>query len=192
MGAPELAEPALIPDYRWNDDPGWTSYGDIYHVAGDYRLLVDNLVDLSHMQFLHADTLGAAANVDRWQNIAYTPPCHIVIDAGSAIAGSGAREGNRSRGAEIYSNHTLTPESATSTHYFWHHARNFRRNDEPFTGELRAMFTKALKQDVAAIAAQQKSLDTMGDTVLIDINVDHAAIQGRKLLAQRIAAEQVA
>ena len=229
MGAPDRADPDLIPDYHWNDDPEWTAYGDVYHVAGDYRLMVDNLVDLSHIQFLHADTLGAAgdqdadisvrrdaraihvsrwamdtppspfyahalganANVDRWQNISYTPPCHIVIDAGSAAAGTGAREGDRSRGAEVYSNHTLTPETGTSTHYFWHHARNFRLDDEAFTEELRAMFTRALMQDVAAIGAQQKSLDSMGDdAVLIDINVDNAALQSRRLLEERIAAER--
>ena len=229
MGAPEDTDPDLIPDYHWNDDPEWTAYGDVYHVGGDYRLMVDNLVDLSHIQFLHADTLGAAgdqdadisvrrdghaihvsrwvmdtppspfyahalgtnANVDRWQNICYTPPCHIVIDAGSAVAGTGARAGDRSQGAEVYSNHTLTPETGVSTHYFWHHARNFRLDDEAFTEALRAMFTRALLQDVAAINAQQKSLDTMGDdTRLIDINVDSAALQSRRLLAERIAVEQ--
>ena len=196
MGDPDAADPDLIPDYHWNDDPEWTAYGDVYHVAGDYRLMNDNLLDLSHIQFLHANTLGAPgdqdaeievrrgpdvvhvsrwtfdtppspfyahalgtdANVDRWQNVYFRPPSYIVIDAGSAIAGSGAREGDRSRAAEVYSNHTMTPETGTSTHYFWHHARNFRLDDAAFTEELRGMFSSALKEDVVAIEAQQKSL----------------------------------
>ncbi len=228
MGEPAEADPDLVPDYHWNDDPGWTSFGDLYHVAGDYRLMNDNLLDLSHIQFLHADTLGAVGdldadiavrrgqgrihvsrwtmdtppspfyahalgtdtNVDRWQNITYAPPSHIVIDAGSALAGTGARDGDRSRGVEVYSNHTMTPETAASTHYFWHHARNFRRDDAAFTGELREMFTRALKQDVAAIEAQHENLRLMGDADLIDIDVDHASLQGRRLLDERIAAER--
>ena len=112
-----------------------------------------------------------------------------MIDAGSAVAGTGAREGDRSRGAEVYSNHTLTPESETSTHYFWHHARNFRLDDEAFTGDLRTMFTRALKEDVNAINAQQKSLNETGDRVMIDINVDQAGLQSRHLLEERIAHE---
>jgi vanillate O-demethylase monooxygenase subunit len=219
------ADEALIPDYHWNDDPDWDSYGDVFHVAGDYRLMVDNLLDLSHIQFLHQSTLGASgdqdaeievrrsdatvsvdrwvmdtppapmyalvlgtnANVDRWQKITYTPPSHIVIDAGSALAGTGARDGDRSQGAETYSNHTLTPETETSTHYFWHHARNFRRGDEAFTEQLRSVFAAALREDVEVIAAQQQSLDAGGP--LVDINVDNGALQGRRLLEQKIAAE---
>lgn len=230
MGDPAAADPDLIPDYHWNDDPDWTSYGDVFHVAGDYRLMNDNLLDLSHIQYLHAETLGAPGdkdadiavardadkvhvsrwvmdtppspfyahalgtneNVDRWQNIYFRAPSYIVIDAGSAIAGTGAREGDRSRAVETYSNHTLTPETATTTHYFWHHARNFRLDDKGFTAELRSMFASALMEDVVAIAAQQKGLDQSQDAPLIDINVDNAALQGRRLLEERIARESAA
>jgi len=226
-GDPAKADPDLIPDYHWNDDPAWCSYGDVYHVDGDYRLLIDNLIDLSHIQFLHATTLGASAdvdaeidfrrdndkitvsrwvmdtppapmyahalntneNVDRWQNIHYTPPSHVVIDAGSAIAGTGARNGDRSQGVETYSNHTLTPETERSTHYFWHHARNFRLGDDAFTDDLRKMFSSALMEDVVTIAAQQTAFDRVGDHPMIDIHADAGAIQARRLLDERIAAE---
>ncbi len=228
MGEAALADEVLVPDYHWNDDPEWTSYGDVFHVAGDYRLMVDNLLDLSHIQFLHETTLGAAtdqdadieirrtddnvfvdrwvmdtppaplyalvlgtnANVDRWQKITYTTPSHIVIDAGSALAGTGAREGDRGQGVETYSNHTLTPETGNSTHYFWHHARNFRLDDEAFTEKVRAVFSAALMEDVVAIGAQQRSIDAVGDRPEIDINVDNSAVQGRRLLEQRIAEER--
>ena len=187
----------------------------------------DNLLDLSHIQFLHVNTLGAPgdqdaeievrrspdvvhvsrwtfdtppspfyahalgtnANVDRWQNVYYRAPSYIVIDAGSAIAGSGAREGNRSQAAEVYSNHTMTPETEVSTYYFWHHARNFRLDDEAFTEELRGMFSSALKEDTVAIEAQQKSMTRTEGRPLIDINVDNAAFQGRKILEERLAGE---
>ena len=228
MGDPALADEALIPDYHWNDDPEWESYGDLYHVEGDYRLMVENLLDLSHIQFLHVNSLGASsdqdaemtverdddavrvsrwtfnvapapmyahalgttADVDRWQNIRYTPPSHIVIDAGSAMAGTGAREGDRSQGVETYSNHTLTPETETSTHYFWHHARNFRLGDDEFTSTLREIFSSAIKEDVVAIGAQQRSIEEVGDRPVVDINVDNGSLQARRLLEQRIAEER--
>jgi len=64
MGDPALADAAAIPDYHWNDDPEWLAYGDVYYVKDDCRLLIDNLMDLSHIQFLHASTLGASSDVD--------------------------------------------------------------------------------------------------------------------------------
>ncbi len=227
MGDPALADDSLIPDYHWNDDPDWVAYGDVFHVEGDYRLLVDNLMDLSHIQFLHASTLGGGSDVDatikvergdgkihvsrwvldtppaplyaealqtnghvdRWQNIYYTPPAHVVIDAGSAMAGTGAPEGDRSQGAETYSNHTLTPESEFSTHYFWHHARNFRMDDDALTERLRGMFSSALQEDVVAIGAQQHAMHTSPGASEIDINSDNSAVQARRLLASVIAEE---
>lgn len=139
---------------------------------------------------MYAHALGTTANVDRWQNITYRPPSHIVIDAGSALAGTGARDGDRSQGVETYSNHTLTPESETSTHYFWHHARNFRLDDEALTNELRKIFSSAIKEDVVVIDAQQRNIDRVGDRTVVDINVDNGSLQARRLLEQHIADEK--
>ena len=58
MGDPARADAASVPDYHWNDDPEWKSVQGRFHVAGDYRLIVDNLLDLSHVQFVHGATLG--------------------------------------------------------------------------------------------------------------------------------------
>lgn len=59
-GEPELADPDLVPDLHWNDDPEWTADGSVIHLECDYRLVLDNLMDLTHEQFLHADTLANA------------------------------------------------------------------------------------------------------------------------------------
>ncbi|MBL0420039.1 aromatic ring-hydroxylating dioxygenase subunit alpha [Ramlibacter sp. AW1] len=58
MGDESLADPALIPDLHWNDDPHWTASRGYHHVAADYRLLNDNLQDLSHETYVHARTIG--------------------------------------------------------------------------------------------------------------------------------------
>lgn len=60
-GDPTLADPALIPDLHWNDDPAWTGDGRTIHVACDYRLVVDNLMDLTHETFVHGSSIGNRA-----------------------------------------------------------------------------------------------------------------------------------
>ena len=53
MGDPALADPALVPDMHWNHDPDWAGDGKTIHVKCDYRLVVDNLMDLTHETFVH-------------------------------------------------------------------------------------------------------------------------------------------
>lgn len=58
MGEPAAADPTTIPDMHWNDSPGWVSPGDTLTVACEYRLMLDNLLDLSHLTYLHGRTIG--------------------------------------------------------------------------------------------------------------------------------------
>jgi phenylpropionate dioxygenase-like ring-hydroxylating dioxygenase large terminal subunit len=60
MGKPALANPASIPDYGFQD-PERSYVGESYlHVRSNYVLEVDNIMDLSHTEFLHATTLGSS------------------------------------------------------------------------------------------------------------------------------------
>jgi vanillate O-demethylase monooxygenase subunit len=59
MGDPALADPATAPAFHWYDKPGWASCGGCLPVGSNYLLLVDNLLDLSHLAFLHINTIGA-------------------------------------------------------------------------------------------------------------------------------------
>ena len=60
-GEPALADPALIPDMHWNDDPDWAADGKMIEVKCDYRLVVDNLMDLTHETFVHGSSIGDRA-----------------------------------------------------------------------------------------------------------------------------------
>jgi phenylpropionate dioxygenase-like ring-hydroxylating dioxygenase large terminal subunit len=60
MGDPAKADESLIEDFHWLDDPDWTATGDVMHVKGNYMLIVENLLDLSHLKFLHRDSLGTS------------------------------------------------------------------------------------------------------------------------------------
>jgi len=61
MGDPAKADPALIEDFHWLDDPKWGYGGNYLHVESNYLLLVENLLDTTHLPFLHPTTLGTDA-----------------------------------------------------------------------------------------------------------------------------------
>ncbi len=58
-GQPELADPAQIPDHHWYTDPGWATASGLLHMEARGQLMNENLLDLSHLSFLHADSIGS-------------------------------------------------------------------------------------------------------------------------------------
>jgi vanillate monooxygenase len=58
IGDEDKADDSLVPDLHWSSDPDWTHDGGTYHVACDYRLLIDNLMDLSHETYVHPTSIG--------------------------------------------------------------------------------------------------------------------------------------
>ena len=72
-GDPAKADPALIPDLGdWRiDDPEFGVKPLFYReIPARYQLLHDNLLDLSHLEFLHAGTIGtpgiSGTREERW------------------------------------------------------------------------------------------------------------------------------
>ncbi len=57
-GRAEHADPSTIPDFAWLDSPGWAYGGGLYHIDCDYRLMIDNLMDLTHETYVHASSIG--------------------------------------------------------------------------------------------------------------------------------------
>jgi len=58
MGDPALADESKVPDLHWNTDKDWAGDGKMIEVKCNYRLVVDNLMDLTHETFVHAGTIG--------------------------------------------------------------------------------------------------------------------------------------
>jgi vanillate O-demethylase monooxygenase subunit len=58
VGDKELADPALIPDLWPCSAEGWVFDGGYNHVACDYRLMIDNLMDLTHETHVHSGSIG--------------------------------------------------------------------------------------------------------------------------------------
>lgn len=58
-GETALADTGLIPGYGWFDSPEvFTTKRGYTHIEGDYRLVIDNLMDLAHADYIHAGTVG--------------------------------------------------------------------------------------------------------------------------------------
>lgn len=104
MGEAEQADPALIPELEMLSAPGHRAVGATNAVAANYQLITDNLMDLSHVGFVHASTIGNAqmgsdgelsvertpqgAKVTRWVRNCLPPPTYLRsgrIAAGVAI-----------------------------------------------------------------------------------------------------------
>jgi phenylpropionate dioxygenase-like ring-hydroxylating dioxygenase large terminal subunit len=60
LGEVALADPALIPDFSENVKPGWAGVHGTIYVKGSYQLLIDNLLDLTHVVYVHKSTLGGS------------------------------------------------------------------------------------------------------------------------------------
>ena len=67
MGDPGRADPGLIPDLSWRENPDWAVVGQYRRVECAYELLIDIQLDNTHAPFVHPDTLGSSAITD-------TPP----------------------------------------------------------------------------------------------------------------------
>jgi phenylpropionate dioxygenase-like ring-hydroxylating dioxygenase large terminal subunit len=231
MGDPALADESKIPDLPWLDSPEWTLAPGYLHIDANYQLIIDNLLDLTHLSYLHLKTLAGdpkeavlpikterlkegvhvsrwlldikppplfaragnfTANVDRWQLITWKPPAIVYFDIGCAKAGTGAQQGDRSQGISMWTNHLLTPETDTSTHYLFGYTRNYALNDEQMTKLLFDGSVVTYLEDKAMLEAQQKRLNGGALDRTIDINADAPSLQFRRQLDRLIEAETVA
>ncbi len=232
-GDAALADPATIHHLEWADNPEWAYGGGLYHVACDYRLMVDNLMDLTHETYVHSTSIGQKeidetpvstktegeqvvtrrtmegvmappfwrANlrgnhlpddqlVDRWQVCRFTPPGHIMIEVGVALAGKGGIDAPADQKVYSIVVDFLTPETETSMWYFWGMARNFNVKDKALTAQIRDGQAKVFAEDTAVLEAQQRNLSLHPARKLLLLNIDAGGVQSRKLLDKMVAAEQ--
>ena len=225
VGDRELADPALIPDLWPCSAENWVFDGAHYRVDCDYRLLIDNLMDLTHETYVHMGSIGQPelmeapienrvdgdrvfvtrwmpgvdappfwrgalkkdGPVDRWQICEFVPPSTVMIDVGVAPVGAGASLENHDQGVRGFVIDVMTPESATSTHYFWGMARNFDIHDTGFTARFKAQQGKVFMEDVEILEAQQRSILANPALSLRAFNIDAGAVRARRII-ERLAA----
>lgn len=60
MGDADLADEGLIVDYPFHTDPAWPSKFAMAPVAANYLLIGDNLLDATHLAYVHGSTVGGS------------------------------------------------------------------------------------------------------------------------------------
>jgi vanillate O-demethylase monooxygenase subunit len=75
IGEAEKADPSLVVDLSYhNDTAHWPHRHGTYDIAGNYLLMVDNLMDLTHLGYVHKKTIGGnpAAHVGAKMDVVRT------------------------------------------------------------------------------------------------------------------------
>jgi vanillate O-demethylase monooxygenase subunit len=65
MGDAGLANEALLPDNFSCDHPDWRNIPGYMHYDTPYLLIADNLLDVSHLSYVHEKTLGGSPEIAR-------------------------------------------------------------------------------------------------------------------------------
>lgn len=229
MGKEERADPALLPDLAMLEQPERFEYVPIYmHSNGNYKLIADNLLDLSHVQYLHpylvdfekvgrnehelvvegdrvtstyfhygtglsgiyeATWPGAVADIDSISEISWLPPSVCIGDMRARAAG----DTEWAEASRLLNIHMFTPETDTSSHYFWIGGFNIERATPEFVEQFREMSRSIFtNEDLAMIADVEENMQT-DDLMSLRpaiLTVDTAALRARRILSRKIAAEQ--
>jgi len=93
MGDQEMVDTASPYEHAFIDRPGWTTQNAQFHAKCNYRLLIDNLLDVTHLTYAHKSTIGAAGvtgtadvkyerdsekvGIDRWMMDIAPAPAHV-------------------------------------------------------------------------------------------------------------------
>ena len=223
---------AQMPVFEFFDNPAWAYGGGLYHVQADYRLMVDNLMDLTHETYVHATSIGQPeidetpctttvegnkvilqrhmqgiqappfwqmamsangldpqAKVDRWQICRFTPPSHIMIDVGVALAGQGGFDAAPEHKAYSVVVDFITPETETSHWYHWGMARQFKPEDASLTDKIRAGQGGIFNEDMEMLQLQQANISQWPDRKLLMLNIDSGGVQSRRIIDRLLAQE---
>ncbi|HSV46292.1 MAG TPA: aromatic ring-hydroxylating dioxygenase subunit alpha, partial [Ramlibacter sp.] len=95
MGEPERADASQIVSHPFHEDPDWVWIKDCYRVEANYQLITDNLMDLTHVGYVHGRTIGGTpqahsealatttgtergVRVERWMLDSLPPPAYTV------------------------------------------------------------------------------------------------------------------
>ena len=232
MGEAAQADPALLPDNFSCDDPAWKHKPGYLHYDTPYLLICDNLLDFSHLSYVHEKTLGGTtaiaqakpeiervegpgmpgikvtrrvpnvppppyyhkmrafppgALLDRWFIYDFLLPGTLLMHSGGRPAG--AAPDDMSHAVRLHSCQTLTPETETTTHYFFEQSHPADQGDDSLTEGIFQSLITAFNEDRDMITAQHRSIQLDPARPMVPLPIDGALVQFRRLLAQRVAAE---
>lgn len=231
LGDPALADPAKLPAFPILDPERYAVGHGYLKANANYELESDNIMDLSHIEFLHPlfsteavrrgktestqegdivwskrfitdDHLPAfleeifglepGTAADRWLDCRWQAPALIELYSGATKAGR-----PREEGTEAPSVHFFTPETATTTHYFY--GMCCPRSAGAAADEIARQQTEAVREpfvteDLPVIEAQQQMIGDADFWSLKPVLLpgDVGAGRARRVLEKLIAAEEAA
>jgi len=226
IGDAQKADAGLVPNFWPCSHPGWTFDGGYNHIKCDYKLVIDNLMDLTHETYVHQGSIGqqeilgapiethAEGNlvtvtrwmpnidappfwrnalkregpVDRWQICHFLAPSSVIIDVGVAPITAGATIETHDQGVRGFVIDAMTPESETTSHYFWGMARNFDVDDPGFTARFKKQQGGVFLEDVAILEAQQRSIVANPDLKLKAFSIDTGGVRARQVISRLLEA----
>ncbi|RJG06985.1 aromatic ring-hydroxylating dioxygenase subunit alpha [Noviherbaspirillum cavernae] len=218
---PDSEPTSLPPEIAAHDDPRYKYKGGLFHYNAPYQLIHDNLLDLSHLGYVHLKTIGGNPQIhmeaptrvesdddyvrvvrwmkasqppatysqawpfkgliDRWQEIDFHVS-HLNIWTGAVDADTEPLDNPNRGGFHMRGFHGITPETETTSHYFWTIASN-SHPDRPDMSELVYSQTEAtFAEDKVVIEAQYQNMCRFGDLPMIDIHVDAGANRARRII----------
>lgn len=222
MGDPSRATGMPVPELNFITDEGWLRLGDYMHLQANYFLLQENVLDLTHFAFVHADTLqiegwdsgGDQVFVDektvRFSRTTRKVPLAPLLTIPTGIApgtigdtttfGAMLLPGVHSAGIDIEEPlrgrnkgqdynfriaHLTTPETPTSTHYWWRIGQNYGVEGSQESEMVHQGVVTAFNQDKAVLENIQRLVakdPRHSDSTEISVVADRAAVQARKIL----------
>lgn len=128
---------------------------------------------------------GYDGPIDRMHRIVFRPPSTIVIESRSTPSG----ETRANEGLEYRVLCAITPETETSTHFFWAVPRNF--NPEKPVSDMMHQGAKAVfEEDIDLLNRQQEVLLRAGPLASWEnIHSDAGAVYARRIVDELLAAE---
>ncbi|MEO6434700.1 MAG: hypothetical protein ABIP55_02925 [Tepidisphaeraceae bacterium] len=122
--------------------------------------------------------------VDRWQFTRFELPSHCYLNVGVASVGSVDHTGEfmsePAHRVRMRILNAITPETESTTHYFWATPRDFVLENAEMDALLMTSFHNTVMEDVAMIEDQQKTIvDTAG--TLMDIGADKGLVAARRI-----------
>lgn len=129
--------------------------------------------------YVHLLSLDEPILVDRWQIEEFTPPGAHVIHGGVVRTG----QDRDTEGFHHKVIHIGTPETSTTTHYFWAFCRSFAR-EESISQLLRDRVPGVLAEDVNALEAQEVMIatDQRLDVFECSAKIDSGLLKARRLV----------
>ena len=227
MGDPLKADVALLPDNFSCDHPEWRNKPGYLHYDTDYLLICDNLLDFSHLSYVHEKTLGGSTriaqaraalepvphgirvtrhvsdvppppyyqrmrtfsgNLDRWFIYDFVLPGTLLMRSGGRPTGQ--QPDDMRDAVQLHSCQTLTPETETTTHYFFQQSRLATQGDDTITQRIYESLLAAFEEDRRMITAQARNIAINPAAPMLPLAMDAALVQYRRIVERALQAEQ--